>query len=81
MTSAIDADVELATFERSPTERLAVLFRQYEGHHFVDIRLQFKTEDGRWLPTKKGLTVKLREVFGFADAIAKGCELAKGVRR
>ena len=75
------ADVELATFERGPTERLAVLFSEYEGHHFVDVRVQFRTGDGRWLPTKKGVTIKMREVFNVADAFAKACELAKGVRR
>jgi hypothetical protein len=74
-------DVQIATFERGETERLAVLFRQYEGHHFLDLRIQFRAEDGTWRPTKKGVTVKMRELFGVADAITKACELAKTVRR
>jgi transcriptional coactivator p15 (PC4) len=74
------ADVQLATFERGKGERLAILWREYEGFHFVDIRVQFE-KDGQWLPTKKGITVKLREIFGVFDAIAKGCELAKVVRK
>lgn len=80
-TRAADGDVELAVFERREGERLAVLWRQYEGHHFVDLRVQFRAEDGRWLPTKKGVTVKVREVFSVADAFAKACELAKQVQR
>lgn len=74
-------DVVLVALDRSPTERLAVLWREYEGHHFVDLRVQFKANDGRWLPTKKGVTVKVREIWNVADALAKACELAKAVPR
>jgi hypothetical protein len=80
-TCAADGDVELIALERSKTERLAVLWREYEGYHFVDIRVQFRADDGRWLPTKKGITVKLRELHNVFDALAKACELAKAVAR
>jgi hypothetical protein len=72
------ADVLIATFDRRDGERLAVLFREYEGFHFLDLRIQFE-KNGTWLPTKKGVTIKLRELSGVADAIAEACELAKGV--
>lgn len=75
------ADVELATFDRSDTDRLAVSFREYEGHHFIDLRLQYKNQDGAWLPSKKGITVKMRELHGVADALVKACELATKVRK
>lgn len=74
------ADVQIATFERGKGERLAILWREYEGFHFLDIRVQFE-KDGAWLPTKKGVTVKLRELHNVSDAIAKACELAKAVRK
>lgn len=74
-------DVELATFERRGDERLAVSWREYGGTHFLDVRLQFKAADGTWRPTKKGITVKVAEIFGVHDALEKACELAKAVRR
>jgi hypothetical protein len=74
-------DIELAVFERREGERLVVSWRQYEGHHFVDLRVQFRAEDGRWLPTKKGVTIKLRELHNVHDALTQACELAAQVRR
>ena len=74
-------DIELVTFERRGGERLAVMWREYEGHHFVDLRIQFKTEDGEWKPTKKGVTIKVHELWNAGDAIAKACELAKAVAK
>lgn len=74
------ADVTIATFERGKGERFAVIWREFEGFHFLDLRVQFEKE-GQWLPTKKGVTVKLRELFSVADALAKACELAKTVQR
>lgn len=74
-------DVELCVLERSPTERLAILWREYEGHRFLDLRIQFMTPEGKWLPTKKGITVKLRELWNASDAIAKACSLAKDLPR
>jgi hypothetical protein len=71
----------IVTFPRSDTERLSVSFDEYEGSHFVSARIQFKGPDGQWHPTKKGVTIKLRELFEFHDAIGKACEMAKQVRR
>jgi hypothetical protein len=73
-------DLPIATFERGKGERLAVLWREFEGYHFVDLRVQF-LKDGVWLPTKRGTTIKLRELFSVHDAISRACELAKDVRR
>lgn len=75
------ADVQIATFERGETERLCVALREYQGHHFIDVRVQFRAEDGEWRPTKKGITIKMRELHLFSDAIGKACELAKAVRQ
>jgi hypothetical protein len=80
-TRAPGGDVELVVLERGKGERFAVLWREYEGFHFLDLRVQFQAEDGRWLPTKKGVTVKLRELHNVADAFARAVELAKEVRR
>jgi hypothetical protein len=74
-------DITIATFERGPTERLAVQFREFETHHFLDVRIQFLGSEGQWLPTRRGLTIKLRELYGFADAVTKACDLASKVKK
>lgn len=80
-TSANTGDVVLATFPRKANERLVVSWREYNGHHFADVRVHFRADDGEWRPTKSGATVKIAELFNFADAIERACELAKAVDR
>lgn len=77
----MSADVEIATFDRGRGERLAVLWRVYEGFHFVDVRVQRLGTDGAWRSAGSGVTVKARELFGFADAITKACDRLKSVKR
>ena len=58
-----------ATFARSDTEELRVELASYEGHPFVNLRIWFTGTDGQWHPTKKGCTVRLREVPELVAAL------------
>jgi hypothetical protein len=80
-TSAQFGDIELASLERSPTEKLVVTWALFEGHRYLSLRVFFRAPDGRWLPTKKGCSVKLRELWDVSDALTKAIELTKAQRR
>jgi hypothetical protein len=72
----------LCTFARSDTEELRVELSSYEGHPFVNVRLWFKGKAGSWLPTRKGCTLRLRELPELPRALgAADVQLAGGHRQ
>ena len=46
---------------KSDTERVEVSLGEYEGHRYLDIRQRYLAND-KWLPTKKGVTVKVGQL-------------------
>jgi hypothetical protein len=61
----------LATIPRSEGEELRLNWSEYNGHHFLNIRLWAQGDDGTWWPQKdKGLTVRVRELPDFAEGVA-----------
>jgi hypothetical protein len=70
---AAQAPTVLADLQRSQTERLRVELGTYEGHPYVGIRVWTLIGDA-WVPTKKGCTVRLREI----DKVIEALEQAKG---
>jgi hypothetical protein len=77
----MSADVELFVADRKDGERIVVAWREFHGFHYLDLRLFFRATDGTWKPTKKGLAVKLSELFNVADALNDACERARAVKR
>lgn len=68
--------VRLATIPRSDDEELRLSWAEYNGRHFLNVRMWTKSGEG-WFPQKdKGLTVRLHELADFADGIAKAVDLA-----
>jgi len=49
---------------------------EYEGYHFLSVRLWTKGEDGGFWPSKTGFTVKLRDIPTLADAVSQALDLA-----
>ncbi|MCL2725786.1 MAG: transcriptional coactivator p15/PC4 family protein [Polyangiaceae bacterium] len=70
MTNNACAPNSLACFPRSETEQLIMALREYEGCRYLDIHVYFRANDGAWRPIKKGVTVRLSELFAFSDAVA-----------
>ena len=61
----------LATFERHGGEELRVTLAEFNGHPFVSLRVWAPGPDGQLWPVRgKGVSVKLREVAGLAEALA-----------
>lgn len=85
VTVAHPAPVEngprLATFNRGQSEEMRVNFSEFNGHYFISLRIWYTTPDGRSLPDRsRGMTVKLRELQEFAQAmqLALGMAAAHG---
>jgi hypothetical protein len=49
----------------------------YEGHNIVDVRLYFVADDGRMLPTRRGLALSVLRLPELADAIGKAVVKAR----
>lgn len=61
----------LVTFPRTDTEELRVELASLDGHPFINLRIWFRTPAGQWLPTKKGVTVRLRELPELLRALGE----------
>jgi hypothetical protein len=46
-----------------------VQIKEFEGHVLIDVRKHFKDDDGRLLPTKKGLSLAIARISDLAKAI------------
>lgn len=67
----------LATFARGMSEELRVNWSEFNGHHFVGIRVWHCGVDGKYRPDRtRGCTVKLRELEEFSRAIQAAVEMA-----
>jgi hypothetical protein len=72
----------LGTVNRSPTEELRVNWSEFEGRPFVSLRWWKRGDDGGWWPdSKRGLSVRIRELPDLAAAIAEALDLAEENQR
>jgi hypothetical protein len=55
--------------ERSPTEKLIIEKTSYKGHDLVGLRIYFLSKEDEWLPTKKGVTVRLEQLDTVIEAL------------
>jgi hypothetical protein len=66
-------------FKNRKGDIVVVQIKQFEGITFLDIRQFFTSDDGKSVPTKKGIAIGLRkldELAGLIDkAITKAHEL------
>lgn len=65
----IEVGRELWSVPRGETERLVFALREYEGRKYFELRVLWRNADGQWLPSKKGVTIRLGEVRAFAKAL------------
>jgi hypothetical protein len=82
----VEQGERLATFPRSDRQggesELRVDLSRYQGHPYVSVRLW--TQDritGDWWPTRKGVSVRLSEADGVAEALVQAVRLADAGRQ
>jgi hypothetical protein len=79
-----DAGQVLLTLDRTKKgegpERLQIAVKQYEGHQYLDLRIWWRKGDGTWLPSKRGITVRMKELADVTIALTKACRLVGGAQ-
>jgi hypothetical protein len=55
--------------EKRDTEIIRISLKEYKGHDYVDIRQYYKSDDGEFLPTKKGVTFNPELIDEIIDAL------------
>lgn len=68
--------VRLATIRRSEEEEVRLSWAEYNGRHFLNVRVWTRRSSGWWPDREKGLTVRVRELPAFAEGLAKAVEMA-----
>ena len=74
---ADDGEREIVfAFQKNARECVRASLSSYRGETYLDLRVFFEGDSGRWLPTKKGLTLALdclgdleRAVRALRDAV------------
>ena len=53
-----------------------LVWDEYEGFHFLSVRLWTKSDDGSFWPSKNGFTVKMKDLPVFGEAVGKALDMA-----
>jgi len=73
-----DDGVPLATLGRGPDKQLRIRLKEYQGHRYIDVREWALSKDGAfWFPTKKGGSIRTRELEHVIEALEKARELSR----
>jgi hypothetical protein len=63
--------IEIAEFEKNPTEKIKITISEFKKRKFVDIRTFYLDDNMEWQPTKKGVTVPPDLLDMVIDALNK----------
>jgi hypothetical protein len=61
----------LMTLERDEDTELRLSLDEYQGHAYYSLRVWQRGDDGRMWPTRKGVSIRLREAPALANVLAK----------
>lgn len=75
-----DRGERLATLPRGQGEELRVSLDEYEGRPYISLRVWAIGQDGSWWPTKKGCSVRIREITDVAQALMRANDMIFGPR-
>ena len=56
--------------------KVIISWDEYEGHHFLSIRLWTVDDNGQLWPSKNGFTVKLRDLPALGEAVGRALDMA-----
>lgn len=60
---------------------LRVVLKEFRGRQYIDARMFYMSENGEWLPTRKGLSMTPEIAARVSEAIGKAlAELESGKR-
>lgn len=56
--------------------KIIISWDEYEGHHFLSVRLWTVDSNGQCWPSKNGFTIKARALPALGEAVGKALDLA-----
>jgi hypothetical protein len=59
-------------------ERLQIAVKDYLGKKYLDLRIWWRNRDGAWLPSKKGITIREREIDDVLCVLGEAKRLFEG---
>lgn len=62
---------QIIEIKKNKTNYVQIELREYEGHPYVDVREFYDDEDGRRLPTKKGITFSPKVLDEVVDGLVQ----------
>jgi hypothetical protein len=54
-------------------EKLRIALKEYEGHPYLDLRIWWQRQ-GQWLPGKKGVTLRARDLADVQRVLAEAAK-------
>jgi hypothetical protein len=61
----------VAQFEKNSKEEVRVSIDDFHGRKLINLRVFYKSEDGKWLPGKQGIALNIERYRDLADALVK----------
>jgi hypothetical protein len=68
----------IAEIQKNPTEIIRVSIEEFRGSTFVDCRVYWKSGEGEWKPSKKGLAVSRACIDEVIAGLEKGRAILDG---
>jgi len=57
--------------EKSALERIQIEMKEYKKKKYLDIRTYYRSDEGEWKPTKKGVTIPPEALEDLIEAVNK----------
>lgn len=67
--SIVEEEKTLVEFERGEGQKVVVRRTRFRGKYYLDFRQFFLSEDGKWLPTKKGVSLPWERRDALIEAL------------
>lgn len=64
-----DTERTVYTFPKSATQQVRARLTSWKGREYADLRV-FAESEGEYVPTKKGLSVRVEDIPKLVDAVA-----------
>jgi len=69
------ADREVCSFKKNVQEKVRVTLMEFKGYRLLDLRVYVQDEEGREVPTRKGLTLSRELVGELFEGLRKAIEI------
>lgn len=64
---------ELKPIQKDQNSQIRLALKRYKESTYIDIRTYFlEQEKGKWLPTKKGITIPIDDTFDYLEELTAG---------